>query len=46
MTYYLMRTIKSKRAFNHYGFYYVLPNKMKNKVLIDGFFAAQLKKND
>ena len=28
------------------GFYYVLPNKLKSKVLVDGFFAAKLKKND
>ena len=28
------------------GFYYILPNKMKNQVLTDGFFAAKLKKND
>ena len=29
------------------GFYYVLPNTLKNKVLIDGFFAAKLlKRND
>ena len=28
------------------GFYYVLPNKMKNQVLTDGFFAAKLKRND
>jgi len=28
------------------GFYYILPHKLKSKVLVDGFFAAKLKKND
>ena len=27
------------------GFYYVIPSKLDNNVLIDGFFAAILKKN-
>ena len=36
-----------KNAFiDENGFYYVLPKKLKNGVLIDGFFAAKLKKND
>ena len=28
------------------GFYFVLPSKLESGILIDGFFAAKLKKND
>ena len=31
---------------NKDGCYYVVPGKLKNKGLIDGFFAAKLKRND
>ena len=27
------------------GFYYVIPSKLDNNVLVDGFFATMLKKN-
>ena len=29
---------------NKKGFYYVVPSQLKNSVLIDGFFAAKIKK--
>ena len=28
------------------GFYFVLPKKLKNNILIDGFFSAKIVKND
>ena len=28
------------------GFYFVLPSKLENGILVDGFFAAKLMKND
>ena len=28
------------------GFYFILPSKLENGILVDGFFAAKLKKND
>ena len=35
-----------KLLINNKGFYFVLPSKLDNNVLVDGFFAAKLKKND
>ena len=33
-------------AFDEDGFYLTVPSRLSNKVLIDGFFAARLIKND
>ena len=35
----------TKNFIDEKGFYYVIPSKLDNHVLIDGFFAAILKKN-
>jgi len=36
----------TKTLIDKNGFYFVLPSQLNNNVLIDGFFAAKLKKND
>ena len=37
---------KIKKLINKKGFFYSLPQKFNNEVLIDGFFAAKLTRND
>ena len=36
----------SKKFINKIGFFSTIPSELENKILIDGFFAAQLIKND
>ena len=38
--------ILGKSFIDNNGFYFVLPSKLENGILIDGFFAAKLIKND